>query len=220
MAGIPQIDPKTPYSDWGGAVLSRLRVVHWYLRQDDPNAPPRLYRSRPVMGSKGVSNATVTAYGDFLDETTVSGGVVGQEMGAGPIQSLQIRYVLDANNTNQFSQFQMVNHISPLGTADVSNSTIPQAVSMLREVRVQVVSLSSQPDLATDLKQLQIGFTTPSFEGTSATAGPAGGSGGGSGGGSAGGSGGGGGATIPTDPYPRRAFSVRVTPRALQGARL
>jgi len=215
--GLPQVDPKSPYGIPSGAILSRLRVVHWYLKQTDPSAPPRLYRSTPVLGAKGSSSANLATLGAFSDETTDPvNGVQGKEMGAGPIQSLQIRYILDPYATNQFSQFQIANSISPVGTADIASNIVPQAVSTLREVRIEIVSLADQPDLATNLGQLQIGYTTPGFEGTSPTAGTGGGAGGGSGGGSGGGTA----AVVPTDPYPRRAFTVRVTPRALQGARL
>ena len=152
--------------------------------------------------------------------------MVGIEMGAGPIQSLQFRYVLDPNETNQFSKYQMATSINSCNSADVvqsasngsatevgndssvGNNIVPQAVSKLREVRVQVVSLSTQPDLATNLSTLQIGYVTPPFEsslwtpdgGSLTDAGPS--------------------ATTLSDPYPRRAFNVRVVPRAIQGARL
>jgi hypothetical protein len=200
-------DPKSNYGIPVGAVLSRLRVVHWYLRQDFPTAPPRLYRSTPVLAS--TSNFSCATGGSlFQDETTGNPAVVGVEMGSGPMQSMQIRYVLDPNDTNQFSQFQMATAIGPCDSADIANNVVPQAVSKLREVRIQVVSLSDQPDLTTNLANQQIGYTTPPFEGSLWT--PDGGS-----------------LTDAgpnnltlSDPYPRRAFNIRVVPRAIQGTRL
>ncbi len=197
-------DPKSPYGISAGSLLSRLHVVHWYLRQDDPTAPPRLYRSLPVLAPAGTAFACTAGAAPFQDETTGNNAVVGQEMGAGPIQSLQIRYVLDVYNTNQFSQYQMATAINPCDTADVANNVVPQAVSKLREVRIQVVALSDQPDLATNLKTLQVGYATPSFEGSLWA--PDGGS-----------LTDAGQANTAGDPYPRRAFTVRVVPRAIQG---
>ncbi len=204
-ASVISLDPKAPYTVPAGALLSRLRVVHWYLRQDDPSAPPRLYRSKPVLAS--TTSFSCNAGGSlFQDETTGNTAVVGQDMGAGPVQSLQFRYVLDVNNQGP-SGYQMANSIGPCDNADISNSVVPQAVSKLREVRVQVVSLSTQPDLTTSVSStLKIGYTTPSFEGslwtpdggTLTDAGPN--------------------ALTLSDPYPRRAFNVRVVPRALQVA--
>jgi type II secretory pathway pseudopilin PulG len=209
-AGAISIDPKANYAIYAHAMLSRLRVVHWYLKQTDPTAPPRLYRSKPIL-TTNLFNCSSGGW-PFVDETTVANSpVVGVDMGAGPVQSLQIRYVLDPTNGTSptpFQTYQMSSAINPCDAADIVSNVVPQAVSKLREVRVQVVSIATQPDLTTAGSQkLLIGYTTPQFEGSLWT--PDGGS-----------LTDAGTSTALTDPYPRRAFTVRVVPRAVQLVRL
>jgi hypothetical protein len=135
-------------------------------------------------------------------------------MGAGPIQNMQIRYVIaNTSGVSPITPSYVVSDPTCAGNSSVNGTQDDpskweminyitafqcQVPPMLREVRVQLVSVATVPDKATDARVIQTGYTTPTFEGVSPVQALG----------------------KPTfDPYPRRAFTTRVTPRSLQGGR-
>jgi prepilin-type N-terminal cleavage/methylation domain-containing protein len=185
-------DPKAPFGFVPGAFLFRARVVHWYLQQKVAGGPARLMRSFPVLSGTALTQACNTTDAPFLDETNdaTGGSPAGMEMGAGPVESIQFRFVTDAGATDDPSQFSMVKSIS------ICDVGVP---ATLRAVRVQVVSRTLDSDQLTNDPQKRSLYATPAFEGTAPAAASSG-------------------ATL--DAYPRRAFTMSVVPRNLQGARL
>ena len=179
--------PKAPFGFVPGANLKRARVVHWYLWQPTAADTPQLRRSYPVLTGTALGNACANGDTPFLDETNDLSGnsPVGADMGGGAIESLQVRYVVDAAGTDDPTQFTM---LSTIGVCDL---TVP---ATLREVRLQVVARTANPDVHQSSNSIN-NYTTPGFEGVSPSANTA-------------------------DAYPRRAFTVGVVPRNLQGVRL
>lgn len=182
--------PKAPFGFLPGAILTRARVTHWYLKQAAAGQPPQLVRSFPVLTSNAMSVACSSGDAPFIDETNDPAGPAGTVMSTAPIESLQIRYILDSAGTNNPTQFTSTSLIS------VCDVTVP---STIREVRLQVVSRTSQPDYNSNSTAYRVSYSTPGFEGASPMV-VAGGS--------------------TTDAYPRRAFTTAVVPRSLQGVRL
>lgn len=190
-------DPKVPMGFARGANISRARVSHWYLRQASPGTPPVLVRSHPRLSTAAIANQCLAGDNPFLDETTTpGGGVAGADVGAGPVVSLQFRFVTDPSLSDDPAQYQRVDRI---GTCDL----VP--VSQLREVRIQVVAIARNPDKALDPGKRVARYHTPAFEGVGPTPGWDGAG------------------TCPAgacDAYPRRAFTQRIVPRNVQGGRL
>lgn len=189
-------DPKFPIGFARGANISRARVSHWYLRQPSPASPPVLVRSHPTLSTAAIANQCLAGDNPFLDETTTSGGVVGIDLGAGPVVSLQFRFLTDPGNTDNPAQYQMT---SQIGTCDF----VP--VAQLREVRIQVVTIAKNPDKTVETNQRISRYHTPAFEGVASSPAwngtgicPAG----------------------ACDAFPRRALTERIVPRNVQGSRL
>jgi type II secretory pathway pseudopilin PulG len=188
-------DPKAPFGFAPGATMSHAWVAHWYLRQDDANAPPRLYRSHPILNPAQLTCSQQTSTPIYPFQDYVSGltgtDTMGVEMGAGPVESLQVRYVVDDQATDDPQKFDMVNYIS---------SCDGYRMAQLREVRIQLVAIATLPDRTTSGSRVAVNYSTPAFEGVSATST--------------------GTSSSSTDAYPRRAYVTRTVPRALQGIRL
>jgi hypothetical protein len=189
-------DPKFPFGFARGANVSRARVSHWYLRQPSPGSPPVLVRSHPTLSTAAIANQCLTGDNPFLDETNTSGGAVGIDVGAGPVVSLQFRFLADPSNTDNPAQYQMV---SQIGTCDVAT------VAQLREVRIQIVTVARSPDKTVETAARIPRYHTPAFEAVTSTPAwngtgvcPAG----------------------ACDAYPRRALTERIVPRNVQGSRL
>jgi prepilin-type N-terminal cleavage/methylation domain-containing protein len=174
-------DPSAPFGFAQGFQVSRARVIHWYLKQAT-GQPPRLYRSRPALTTGGGSCAN-----PFLDETN-GGAIVGVEMGAGPIESLQFRFMFDSSQQDDPTKYDMISAIDPCDT------NAPTRMRQLREVRIQMVAISSTTQKDTSGTPVVSRFTTPVFEGTAIGAGK--------------------------DKYPRRAYVSRIAPRNIQPYRL
>jgi len=182
--------PKAPFGFDVGSTILRARVTHWYVRQATATDPPQLVRSFPTIATNPLNAACSNADLPFLDETNSVGGAVGTVMGTVPIESLQIRFMTDPTSANQPSLFTMINSIG------VCDTTVP---GTLREVRLQVVARTSNVDLQGATPKQQVTYATPGYEGTTPTPGTGG---------------------VTQDAYPRRAFSLSVVPRNLQGYRL
>ena len=174
-------DPSAPFGFAQGFQVSRARVIHWYLKQAVGQLP-RLYRSRPALTS-GSGNCA----NPFLDETN-GGTITGTEMGAGPIESLQFRFIFDTSQQDDPTKYDMVSTIDP---CDVN---APTRMRQLREVRIQMVAISSTTAKDTSGNAVVSRFATPLFEGTTVGAGK--------------------------DKYPRRAYVSRIAPRNIQPYRL
>jgi len=179
--------PKAPFGFLPGANLIRARVVHWYLWQPSAAARPQLRRSYPVLTGSALGTACANGDLPFLDETNDPSGdsPAGSDMGGGAIESLQVRFVVDAGGTNNPAQFTMLSNIGVCDTA------VPATI---REVRVQVVARTAVADVNQAAKERKL-YSTPGFEGVTPSA-------------------------TTSDAYPRRAFTVGVVPRNLQGVRL
>ena len=179
--------PKAPFGFAPGAKLIRARVVHWYLWQPTASDPPQLRRSYPVLTSSVLGSACASNDKPFLDETNDSSGnsPAGKDMGGGAIESLQVRFLVDAGGTDDPTRFTMLN------TIGICDTAVP---ATLREVRLQVVARTANPDVDQVSKNRNL-YSTPGFEGVSPSA-------------------------TTMDAYPRRAFTVGVVPRNLQGIRL
>jgi prepilin-type N-terminal cleavage/methylation domain-containing protein len=189
-------DPKAPFGFAPGSSLGKARVSHYYLKQVAPD-DWELMRSHPVLTSKAgaLGAACNTADAPFLDETNDAAGVPGQVLGSGPIESLQIRFIVDPNASDDPQQFQVWRAADAGSTQN--HLTVcdgipgPNVPTMLREVRLQIVARSSMPDHSQDGKYVKR-YSVPGWEGVAP-----------------------GGTT--TDAYPRRSFEARVVPRNLQG---
>jgi prepilin-type N-terminal cleavage/methylation domain-containing protein len=181
-------DPKAPFGFLPGANLLRARVTHWYLRQASATDTPQLVRSFPTLTTTALGAACAPGDIPFIDETNTNSGTppVGTVMGTAPIESLQIRFMVDPAGSDNPAQFTMLN------TIGVCDTTVPATV---REVRLQVVSRTSSADLKGATTNQQVVYSTPGFEGTTPSA-------------------------TTQDAYPRRAFSLTVVPRNVQGVRL
>jgi hypothetical protein len=181
-------DPKAPFGFVPGANMLRARVTHWYLRQASATDTPQLVRSFPTLTTTAIGSACAAGDIPFIDETNTTTGTppVGTVMSTMPIESLQIRFMVDPTQTDNPAQFTMLN------TIGVCDTTVPATV---REVRLQVVSRTTSADLQGTTTNQQVAYSTPGFEGASPS-------------------------TTTKDAYPRRAFSLTVVPRNLQGVRL
>lgn len=146
-------DPSAPFGFAQGFQLSRARVVHWYMKQTFP-AAPRLYRSHPTLTPASGSCATA-----FIDETNSGSGVVGAEIAAGPIESLQIRFVFDPDQFDDPTAYKVVSSIDPC------DATAVTLMRTLREVRVQMVAISARQAQSTNANTATARYLTPAFEG-------------------------------------------------------
>jgi prepilin-type N-terminal cleavage/methylation domain-containing protein len=208
-------DPKAPFGFAQGASIGKARVTHWYVKQVSPGNW-QLMRSHPVLDDTWVpptpGNAAACARSPFVDETSSaalaalcdgsSGGTppewCGTMVGSGPVENLQIRYIVDDNITDNAQGFNMWGDSSGLrgngyhvGMCDVLSSGVP-VQKVLREVRLSVVARSLMPDHATNGTTHVKRYGLASWEGI----GPTGGA---------------------LDEYPRRSFEARIVPRNLQG---
>jgi prepilin-type N-terminal cleavage/methylation domain-containing protein len=180
---LPSPNPSAPFGFAQGFQVARLRVVHWYLKQTAGQLP-RLYRSRPTLTTAAPS-ATACAT-PFIDETNDPNGVQGVEMGTGPVESLQLRFIFDLVDLNDPTKYAATDTVDPCSTS------ILTTMRQLREVRVQMVAIA--PTQLKDSKGTPVNrFTTPMFEGTLLTPTPA--------------------VPLVPDAFPRRAYVSRVAPR-------
>jgi hypothetical protein len=150
-------DPKAPFGFVPGANLTRARVVHWYLWQPDPAKPPQLRRSFPALTPTAMNVNCANTDKPFLDETNDNSGNVptGTDMSGGAIESLQIRFMVDASGNDDPAQFTQLNSIGVCDTA------VPATI---REVRLQVVSRTASPD-KDQADNKRVLYSTPDFEG-------------------------------------------------------
>jgi prepilin-type N-terminal cleavage/methylation domain-containing protein len=155
----PSPNPAAPFGFAQGFQVSRLRVVHWYLKQVT-GQPPRLYRSRPVMTT--ASDPATGCATPFVDEDSDKTlGVAGTEIAAGPIEALQFSFVFDPLDLNDPTQFVSQSTINPCTTS-------PAMMRQLREVRVQMVAIA--PSALKDKNGAPVQqFTTPTFEGVASS---------------------------------------------------
>ncbi|HEX4383578.1 MAG TPA: prepilin-type N-terminal cleavage/methylation domain-containing protein [Myxococcales bacterium] len=151
---VPSPDPTAPFGFAQGFQVSRLRVVHWYLKQD-PGQLPRIYRSRPTLTTAG--DFTTGCKAPFVDETN-GGTVKGAEMGTGPVEALQASFVFDFAGIDDPTQYTAQTSVNPCDPNVLAN------MRQLREVRVQLVAIA--PTQLKDGQNKPIArFTTPTFEG-------------------------------------------------------
>lgn len=149
-------DPRAPFGFAPGATLQRARIVHYYLWPSADGTYYELKRSNPVLAANagnGNCDATDTP---FIDETNSATGPAGIIIGAGPVESLQIRYVADPNASDDPTQFQL----QPIGVC--STAMMPY----LRELRLQIVARSIRPDKTIGNSSQYNFYSTPGFEGT------------------------------------------------------
>jgi prepilin-type N-terminal cleavage/methylation domain-containing protein len=191
-------DPKAPFGFAQGANIGKARVTHWYLRKSTmPGGEWELVRSSPILDDSWTPASGCNGASPFIDETNSPDGPPGIVMGSGPIDNLQIRYIVDdqrqdnpagfhvwGDGTNGGSNYR-------LGICDTLASGVPLQ-QVLREVRVSVVARSRRPDRATNGTTPVKRYGLTAWEGV----GPSGGT---------------------LDEYPRRTFEARIVPRALQG---
>jgi prepilin-type N-terminal cleavage/methylation domain-containing protein len=183
-------NPKAPFGFDIGSTIQRARVTHWYLRQTPATAAPQLVRSFPTLTATGMNAACSQTDLPFLDETNSVTGPAGTVMGTMPVESLQIRFMTDPTLSDNPALFTMIN------TIGVCDTGVP---ATLREVRLQIVSRTTNVDLQGATTKQRVLYATPGYEGTTPTPGAGG---------------------VTNDSYPRRAFSLAVVPRNLQGYRL
>ena len=180
---LPSPNPTAPFGFAQGFQVARLRVVHWYLKQDAGQLP-RLYRSRPTLTTAAPSATACST--PFIDETNDANGVKGVEMGTGPVESLQLRFIFDLVDLNDPTKYSVTDTVDPCSTS------VMTTMRQLREVRVQMVAIA--PTQLKDGNGKPVNrFTTPMFEGTLLTSTPA--------------------VTLVPDAFPRRAYVSRVAPR-------
>jgi hypothetical protein len=184
-------DPKAPFGFARGASLGKARITHWYLKEVRPG-DWELMRSHPILDDKwkylaGVCNPA----SPFIDETNSPTGPVGTVVGSGPVENLQIRFVVDDGIKDDPASFHVWGSGNHMGTCDQLADGSP-VQKVLREVRISVVARSKVADHATNGTTHVKRYGLASWEGTS----PAGGA---------------------LDEYPRRSFEARIVPRNLQG---
>jgi|GEM_PF-1645243 len=187
-------DPKAPFGFTKGATMGIARVTHWYLKQQsDPN-DWELVRSRPTLNTNALGAGCANTDAPFIDETTPGfAAPVGVVVGSGPLVSMQIRYIMDSNQTDDPQQYTIWNGTNNL-TGDQSNhlSVCDGFQELhLREVRMQIVARAASPDHQTNATGHVSRYSTPGYDGTLAG--------------------------TATDAFPRRSFEARVVPRNLQG---
>jgi hypothetical protein len=136
----------------------------------------------------------------FIDETnsTAPDAPKGTVVGSGPVENLQIRFVVDETVADDPANFRVWGDGTTtggtgyrMGLCDVLGNGQP-VQKVLREVRMSVVARSRAPDHATDGVKHVKRYGLAAWEGVS----PAGGA---------------------LDEYPRRSFEARIVPRNLQG---
>jgi len=200
-------DPKAPFGFAQGASLGKARVTHWYLKQVSPG-DWELVRSHPVLNDAWAGCTTPDA-SPFIDETNSATGPAGTVVGSGPIENLQMRFVVDSGSFDKSQKFVMWG----LGNTQFSFADGSQVTSagsnlhmgvcdvlqdgsyasrQVREVRVSIVARSAMPDHATDGVKHVKRYGLANWEGVAPTGGA-------------------------LDEYPRRSFEARVVPRNLQG---
>jgi len=176
----PNPSPTAPFGFAQGFQVSRLRAVHWYLKQTAGQSP-RLYRSHPTLTT--ATDLPTGCQNPFLDESNTVGGVKGVEISTGPVESLQARFIFDFALANDPTQFTMSTSTPAI---DPCSSTILDTMRQLREVRLQMVAIATNP-LKDNNGNIAKRFSTPAFEGS--------------------------GGSTTLDGYPRRAYVTRVAPR-------
>ena len=209
IPGAYSPDPKAPFGFAKGASLGKARVTHWYLKQVNPG-DWELMRSHPILDDTWSLAGGCNTTSPFVDETSsadraaacAAGGpgapsYCGQVVGSGPVENLQIRYVVDnlvkddptmfhvwGDGTNGGAGYHM-------GLCDSLNDGSP-VQHVLREVRVSVVARSRMPDHASNATTKVKRYGLAGWEGVSPTGGA-------------------------LDEFPRRTFEARIVPRNLQG---
>lgn len=188
-------DPKAPFGFARGASIGKARVTHWYVKEVSPG-DWELVRSKPILDDKWsiAPGSRCNPASPFVDETNSPGGAVGTVVGSGPIENLQIRFVVDDGITDTPSKFHVLGDGTTgyvLGSCDILADGTP-VQKVIREVRISVVARSRMPDHATNGVTHVKRYGLNSWEGV----GPAGGA---------------------LDEYPRRSFEARIVPRNLQG---
>jgi prepilin-type N-terminal cleavage/methylation domain-containing protein len=208
-------DPKAPFGFAQGASVGKARVTHWYVKQVTPGNW-QLMRSHPILDDTWVTptpgDAVACARSPFIDETSSAALAArctapfvgtppawcGTMVGSGPVENLQIRYVVDDTIADDPQRFNMWGDTSGLrgsgyhmGMCDVLSYGMP-VQKVLREVRLSVVARSVMADRATNATTHVKRHGLATWEGI----GPTGGA---------------------LDEYPRRSFEARIVPRNLQG---
>ena len=180
-------NPDAPFGIPYSSRIMRARVVHWYLKQTAAGQPPRLVRSYPTLTSLALTLPLSPTAIPFLDETN-GGTAVGVDLGGGPVENLQITYVMDSTGVGNPAAYTTTSSIN------VSTPSIPASI---RSVRVAVEGITTLADGMTNKpeQQRQI-YSSPTFEGVGPTTGGL--------------------PSTTTDAYPRRQFTMNVVPRSLQ----
>jgi prepilin-type N-terminal cleavage/methylation domain-containing protein len=206
-------DPKAPFGFAQGASLGKARVTHWYLKQVSPG-DWELMRSHPILDDNWAGCGSGSG-SPFIDETNSANGPAGTVVGSGPIENLQLRFIVDAGSFDDPQKFVMWGLNGKTWYFDIAGDTVlkPQVTSsgsgyhmgvcdmlpdgtyasrQVREVRASIVARSVAPDHATNGARHVKRYGLASWEGV----GPSGGA---------------------LDEYPRRTFEARIVPRNLQG---
>src|SRR5207248_2921897 len=162
-------DPKAPFGFAQGASIGKARVTHWYVKQVSPGNW-QLMRSHPILDDTWAAPQPGPApcgfnSQPFVDETTSPARAAqcaapgapawcGTMVGSGPIENLQIRYVVDDGATDDPQQFHIWGDASGqrgngyhMGTCDMHSVGVP-VQKVLREVSISVVARSLMPDHA------------------------------------------------------------------------
>jgi prepilin-type N-terminal cleavage/methylation domain-containing protein len=208
IPGAYSPDPKAPFGFAKGASLGKARITHWYLKQVSPG-DWELVRSHPILDDTwSLLGGGCNPASPFIDETNstaladkckagAGADYCGQIVGSGPVENLQIRYVVDigaqdnpanftvwGNGTNGGSSYHV-------GICDFTAFNEP-IQRVLREVRVSVVARSRMADHANNGTTHVKRYGINAWEGVAPTGGG-------------------------LDEYPRRTFEASVVPRNLQG---
>jgi len=199
VPGAYSPDPKAPFGFAKGASIGKARVTHWYVKEVSPG-DWELMRSHPKLDdSWTLSGGSCSAASPFIDETNSSDPTapVGKVVGSGPIENLQIRFVVDDGISDNPANFHVWGDGTNGGTnyhvgnCDTLAAGLP-VQKVLREVRISVVARSLVADHATDGVKHVKRYGLATWEGVSPTGGA-------------------------LDEYPRRSFEARIVPRNLQG---
>lgn len=199
VPGAYSPDPKAPFGFAKGASIGKARVTHWYVKEVSPG-DWELMRSHPKLDDKwSLSGGSCSTASPFIDETnsTDPDAPKGTIIGSGPVENLQIRFVVDDGISDNPANF----HVWGDGTNGGTNYHLGNCDALaaglavqkvLREVRISVVARSLVSDRATDGTTHVKRYGLAAWEGVSPTGGA-------------------------LDEYPRRSFEVRIVPRNLQG---
>ena len=199
VPGAYSPDPKAPFGFAKGASIGKARVTHWYVKEVSPG-DWELMRSHPKLDDQwNLAGGACNSASPFIDETNSGDPTApkGTVVGSGPIENLQIRFVVDDGISDNPAGFHVWGDGTNgganyhLGNCDVLSAGIA-VQKVLREVRISVVARSPFADHATDGAKHVKRYGLAAWEGVSPTGGA-------------------------LDEYPRRSFEARIVPRNLQG---